>query len=213
MNFKAAIFDLDGTLLDSTHIWKKINKKMLDNRGLRYSEKDLNSIVRMEYEDAARAMSGLGAGDSIEALIKEFDDLAASEFRNNIFLKPYVKEYLVFLGNSGVKLAVATGSNRILFESALRNNHVYSYFEVFCTTGEVGKSKDFPDVYLKTASKLGVAPDDCIVFEDQLNGIISAKNAGMSTVAVYDEYSAGDIVTMRNIANKFIYDFSEMLKK
>lgn len=212
MNFSAAIFDLDGTLIDSNSVWKKIDIIILRKHGIRYTEEDVNKMAAMTYEDAAAAMQELGVNSTTEEIIKECNELAINEYRYNIFLKDYAAEYLTYLKGQGIKLALATASPKELYEPVLRHNHAYGYFDVFCTTDEAGRSKDYPDVYLHAASKLGVSPNECVVFEDVLKGIVSAKNAGMIAVGVYDRYSAEDIVTIRATADKFIMNFSEMMK-
>lgn len=211
MNFTAAIFDLDGTLADSNGVWKKIDIIILQKRGIRCSDAFAESLAAMTYEEAAAEMHRLGVKDTTEELIRECNELAAYEYRHNIFLKPYAAEYLTYLKNNGVKTALATASPKMLYEPVLRHNHVYGLFDAFCTTEEAGRSKDYPDVYLLAASKLGVSPAECVVFEDVLKGIVSAKNAGMTAIGVYDRYSAEDIVTVRAAADRFIMDFSEMM--
>lgn len=211
MNFTAAIFDLDGTLADSNGVWKKIDIIILQKRGIRCSDAFAESLAAVTYEEAAAEMHRLGVKDTTEELIRECNELAAYEYRHNIFLKPYAAEYLTYLKNNGVKTALATASPKMLYEPVLRHNHVYGLFDAFCTTEEAGRSKDYPDVYLLAASKLGVSPAECVVFEDVLKGIVSAKNAGMTAIGVYDRYSAEDIVTVRAAADRFIMDFSEMM--
>lgn len=211
MNFSAAIFDLDGTIADSNGVWKKIDIEILRKRGIRCSDAFAESLAAMTYEEAAAEMHRLGVKDTTEELIRECNELAAYEYRHNIFLKPYAAEYLTYLKNNGVKTALATASPKMLYEPVLRHNHVYGLFDAFCTTEEAGRSKDHPDVYLLAASKLGVSPNECVVFEDVLKGIFSAKNAGMTAIGVYDRYSAEDIVTIRAAADRFIMDFSEMM--
>lgn len=211
MDFSAAIFDLDGTLVDSNTVWEKIDRIILQKRGIRCTDDFVRRLTAMTYEDAAEDMHKLGVKETTEELIKEFNSFAVNEYRHNIFLKEGVRDYLDFLKQRGVKLAVATASPKALYEPVLRNNHVYSFFDAFCTTDEVGKSKDYPDIYLHSASVLGVSPSECAVFEDVLKGIISAKNAGMKTVGVYDKYSEEDIITIRTAADKFIFNFFEMM--
>lgn len=211
MEFSAAIFDLDGTLIDSNSVWEKIDRILLQKRGINCTDEFVHRLTAMTYEDAAEEMHKLGVKESTEELIMEFNSLAVSEYRYNIFLKDGVRDYLDYLKQHGIKLAVATASPDSLYEPVLRNNHIYSFFDVFCTTEQVGKSKDFPDIYLHAASELGVSPSECVVFEDVLKGIISAKNAGMKAVGVYDKYSEEDIVTIRTAADKFIFNFFEMM--
>lgn len=212
MNFSAAIFDLDGTLADSNSVWKKLDIILLGRRGIKCSDSVADKLAAMTYEGAFAEMQKMGLKDSFDDVVKEFNEMAVNEYRHNIFLKDHAAEYLTYLKGKGVKIALATASPRELYEPVLRNNHAYGYFDAFCTTKEAGREKDCPDVYLLAASKLGVSPRECVVFEDVLKGIVSAKNAGMTAVGVYDRYSAEDIVTIRAAANRFIMDFSEMMK-
>ncbi len=211
MEFSAAIFDLDGTLIESNSVWAKIDKRILNKRGIPCSDDFAAKLSSLTYEEAAEEMHRLGVKEDTESLIKEFNALAVQEYRYNIFLKDNAKEYLEYLKGRGVKLALATASPKELYEPVLRHNGVYGYFDAFCTTAEAGKSKDYPDVYLLAASELGVSPAECAVFEDVLNGIVSAKNAGMTVIGVYDKYSSNDIVTIRLRSDKFIMNFSEMI--
>ena len=211
MNFSSAIFDLDGTLIDSNSVWEKIDRIILEKRGIRCSDEFIHKLTAMTYEDAADEMHKLGVKETTKEIIDECNELAVKEYRYNIFVKDGVIEYLTHLQRNGVKIALATASPKSLYEPVWRNNHIYNFFDVFCTTEDVGKSKDYPDIYLYAASELGVNPSDCVVFEDVLKGIVSAKNAGMQTVGVYDKYSEEDIVTIRLTADKFIMNFFEMI--
>lgn len=211
MEYKAAIFDLDGTIIDSNAVWAKIDKIILQNSGIMCTDDFIHKIASMTYEEAAEEMQKLGVKKTTEEIIVECNKLAIKEYRYNIFLKDGVREYLDELKKNGIKIALATASPKILYEPVLRNNHIYNYFDIFCTTDDVGKSKDYPDIYLLAASELGVHPSDCFVFEDVLKGIVSAKNAGMTAIAVYDKYSDEDIITLRATAYRFIMDFFEML--
>ncbi len=211
MDYKAAIFDLDGTLVDSNSVWEKIDRIFLDKRGIKCTDAFIHKLASMTYEDVAEELHKLGVDETTEKIINECNELAIKEYRYNIFVKDGVDEYLDFLKKNGVMIALATASPRILYEPVLRNNHIYNYFNVFCTTDDAGKSKDYPDIYLLAASKLSVNPSECVVFEDVLKGIISAKNAGMTAIGVYDKYSDEDIITMRMTSDRFIMNFFEML--
>ncbi len=210
MNFDGYIFDLDGTLIDSNGVWEKIDRQILEKNHLYLSDRDIRACASMTYEEVLDFFLSKGLTYTLDELKNEFDRLAEKEYRYNIFLKNGAGEYLETLKKNGKKIALATASPSRLYEPVLRNNSVYGLFDAFCTTDDVGMSKDFPDIYLTAAERLGVFPEKCVVFEDVLKGIVSARNAGMYTVAVYDKYSSDDIITMRSMADEFVMDFSCM---
>lgn len=209
-DYAGFIFDLDGTLIDSNGAWEKIDRRVLEAHGVYVSDRELHSLAAMTYEEVLEFFIKKGVKITLEELKDEFDRLAVHEYRYNIFLKDGVREYLDALRKLGKKLAVATASPKRLYEPVLRNNCIYGMFDAFVTTDEVGMSKDHPDIYLEAAQRIGIAPEGCVVFEDVLKGIVSAKNAGMTAVAVYDSYSSEDFVSMRSIADSFVMSFEEM---
>lgn len=205
-NYEGYIFDLDGTLIDSNGVWEKIDRKVLEKNRVRATEREIRAAAAMTYEECLEFFHSKGIKCTLEELREEFDSMAEREYRYNIFLKNGAAECLRELKNAGKKIAIATASPKRLYEPVLRHNCIYGMFDAIVTTDEAGASKDYPDVYLLAAERLGIAPEKCVVFEDVINGIVSAKNAGMYTVAVYDKYSADDVVTLRSRADMFIME-------
>lgn len=208
--FDGFIFDLDGTIIDSNGVWEKIDRQIAEKNHVYLSDKELRAAAAMNYDELLELFISKGMNYSIDELKDELDRIAVKEYRYNIFLKSGVRDYLQALKNEGKRIALATASPQRLYEPVLRNNCIYGLFDAFATTEEAGAEKKFPDVYLLAAQKIGVFPDRCAVFEDILKGIVSAGNAGMYTVAVYDKYSADDAVSIKEAADKYIMSFDEM---
>ena len=165
----------------------------------------------MFFETAAKyTIDTYGLSESVEQVIQIWLNMARYEYEFNVKTKPDIGKYLEFLKNHGIKIGMATSSNPYLTEPVLENNNIKKYFDEICYTSQVGKSKEFPDIYIRTAEKLGVKPSECVVFEDIIEGICSAKKAGMKTVAVYDRTSESDMDILKKTADKYISDFSEM---
>ncbi|MCI7766610.1 MAG: HAD family phosphatase [Oscillospiraceae bacterium] len=208
---KGFIFDLDGTIVDSNGVWEKIDRKLMEKNHIMISDRELHAAAAMTYEEVLEFFHSKGLCYSLEQLRSEINALAESEYRYNIFLKDCAEEALRLIKSRGGRIALATASPRRLYEPVLRRNCIYSLFDAFITTDEVGADKDHPDIYLKAAEMIGVPPWECAVFEDVLKGIVSAGNAGMVTAAVYDEYSSEDFVTMKQIADVFLLSFRDLL--
>lgn len=188
---KGAIFDLDGTLLDSLWVWKEIDKRFLSKRGIDVPPWYAEAISAMNFrESAIYTVKTFGLDESPEELMREWMDMSHSIYANEIRLKPYAKEFLLMLKDRGVKLGVATSSTEDLYMPTLINNGVSELFSVIADTSTT-RSKAFPDVYLSVAERLGVDPKECAVFEDLPVALRSAKSGGFITVAVYDRHTEG----------------------
>jgi len=208
--FKAAIFDLDGTLLDSMGVWKKIDIDFLAKRGLPVPETFFDDISALSARETAEYTIALFAmTESVDDLLREWHDMAIHEYSYNIRLKPFAKEYLEQLKLHKIKLGTATSLSKDLAEPVLRNNGIYHLFDILSFTDEVERGKKFPDIYLLAAQRLDVPPGQCVVFEDVPQGITSAKSAGMKTVGVYDEAFKEHWAQIQKTADACLYDFRE----
>ncbi len=209
---KAAIFDLDGTIIDSMYVWEKVDRDFLTQRGIPVTAEYTEAMRGMFFETAAQyTIEKYGFRESVEEIVQIWLDMARREYEFGVKAKPFVREYLAGLKKENVKIGMATSSNPYLLEPVLKSNGLEKYFDEICYTSEVGKNKANPDIYLYTAKKLGVQPDKCVVFEDIPEGISGAGKAGMRTVAVYDKASEENIEALKKSADKFIMGFDEML--
>ncbi|MGN0600861.1 MAG: HAD family hydrolase [Oscillospiraceae bacterium] len=210
-DFSAAIFDLDGTLADSNTVWDKLDRMILEKYTLTADDELVSKLASMTYQQAADALRKLGIPITDEEFTKEINVLAKLEYENNIPLKPYASELLREMKALGMKLVLATGSPAELFEPLLRRHDVYSLFDGFITTDEVGKSKEQPDIYIKAAEIAGFPLSECVIFEDTLTAVRTASKTGAYVCAVYDKYSEQSIDEIKKLSNKFVYSFTNLL--
>ena len=210
--FKAAIFDADGTIIDSMYVWEKIDRDFLCQRGIPVTQEYTDTVRGMFFHTAAQyTKQQYSLPESVEEIMQTWLDMARHEYEFHVKAKPYVREYLAQLKQDGVRIGMATSSDPYLLLPVLEHNGLHGYFDTICYTSEVGKNKSFPDIYLYTAEKLAVLPEDCVVFEDIPEGIHGADKAGMFTVAVYDKASEKSADYLKQNAKRYIFGFSEML--
>jgi len=210
---KAYIFDLDGTLLDSMGVWADVDVEFLKKRGLVPPDDYSDMISSMSFTECAEyTIKRFELDDTVNELLQEWNDLAMFAYGNTVQMKPFAKEYLAELRKCGAKLAIATSSMPKLYKPALLNHGIYDWFDVICNSDEVGCGKTRPDVFLLAAEKLGVEPKDCIVFEDILAAVKSAKSVSMTVYAVYDRFSHDDWKEIKQIADYAITNFKEVLQ-
>jgi HAD superfamily hydrolase (TIGR01509 family) len=212
-DIKAAIFDLDGTLIDSMWLWEKVDIEFLSKRGFKHPVDLKENIEHLSFIDTAKYFKErFNLSQSLEEIMDEWNTMAYEQYANTILLKPGAKEYLCSLKLKGIKLALATSNCIPLLEAVLKRSGVYDYFDVITTTNEVKRGKNFPDIYILSAEKLGVKSNECIVFEDILPAVLGAKAAGMRVVAVHDfssEYQKKEIIES---ADYFIYKYEDLLE-
>lgn len=211
-NIKATIFDLDGTLLDSMWIWEKIDIDYLNSKGHNMPENLKDEICHLSFQQTAEYFKKrFNINDSIETILNTWHNMALNHYSNDVTLKPGALDLLNALKERGIKIGLATSNSIDLLTAGLNCVGIYEYFDEITTTDEAKRGKNFPDVYLLSAKKLGVDPNQCIVFEDIINAVKGAKLANMKVVAVYDKSSEYQMDTLIENSDKYIHDFKEIL--
>lgn len=212
-NVKGAIFDMDGTLIDSMWVWSKIDEEYLKKRNIDLPKNLKEEIEHMSFSEVAQYFKNrFNLSDTIEEIQNEWNNMAVHYYANDVKLKPGAKEFLSLLKSKGIKIGLATSNCKLLIETALKKNDIYHFFESITTTDEVSRGKDFPDIYLLAAKRLNLRPVECAVFEDILPAVKGAKSANMLVIGVHDlysEYQKQDIISCADI---YISQYEELTK-
>lgn len=212
LNYKGAIFDMDGTILDSMKLWQEIDVYFLEKRGIKAPSNYVKSIAHLNIMDTALyTIERFNLKDSPEDLIQEWKTLAGERYKT-VPEKPGIFEYLKYLKEHGIKTSIATATHISLLKKALEGRKIADYIDCVTTVDEVNHGKGFPDVYYKCCERMELKPEDCVVFEDIVLGIKGAKAGGFRAVAMYDVCSKNDEALLRELSDKYIYDFREMIE-
>lgn len=211
-DIQAVLFDLDGTLVDSMWVWKEIDIEYLGRFGLELPEGLQEDIGGMSFtETAAYIKERFQIPDSVEQMKRDWNRMAWDKYTHEVPLKKGVSEFIALCSERGIRLGIATSNSRELVENILKVHELEGYFECIVTGCEVNKGKPAPDVYLEAAKRCGAAPENCLVFEDIVPGILAGKAAGMRVCAVEDLCSKGQREEKQRLSDYFIRDYTELL--
>lgn len=212
MKLKGAIFDLDGTLLDSMYVWDNLGTQYLIERdiqpedGLNEKFKTLSIVQAAQYYQAV-----YGITDSVEKIIADLNKMVEYEYFYNIKPKHGVINMLDTFMALGIKMCIATATDRYLVEKCLKNNNMLFYFSEIFTCTEVGAGKDNPLIFETALSHLGTDKSDTYVFEDSTYALRTAKSAGFKVIGIADEFAQGGINGVRAIADEYVTDYDEFI--
>lgn len=211
-NIEGAVFDLDGTLLDSSWVWEKVDEKFLGDRGFQVPDDYVDEISPLGAERAAvYTIERFGLNEDKDDIVREWIEMAKKEYATEVVCKPYAKEFLEELQKFNIKMAVATSSDRELFMKTLEREGILKYFQKIVTVDEVERGKGYPDIYEEAARRIKVNPHKCLVFEDILAGVTGASLGEFNVVAVFDEKSKHNWEKIKSISKYSINDYKELL--
>ena len=213
MRLQSAIFDMDGTLLDSMGMWRTLASVLARNHGKEVPPDLDRKVASLGLrEGTAYCKEVCGLPGTVEELMAEIWGQIEDFYQNHVQPKPGVVKFLSLLKVEGVWMYVATATDRPLAEAALRCAGIDGFFRGLITSQEAGQSKrDGPEVYERAMRRLQSNKKDTVVFEDALHALQTAKAAGFRTAAVYDP-SEPDQAEMRRLADYYIETFEEMFE-
>lgn len=205
---KGIIFDADGTLLDSMHIWQDLGKRYLKSLGL-IPEDNLNEVLfPMTLEESSKYLKNKysinkSSNEIKKDILKMIDDFYYYEVQ----LKNGVLSYLEYLYDNNIEMVIATTSDRSQIEKAFERLDILKYFKCIFTCSELKTSKREGLIYLKAKELLNYKTNEILVFEDVLYALKTAKQLGFITVGVEDESSKNKQEEIKNITDYYITDF------
>ncbi|MGI6189929.1 MAG: HAD family phosphatase [Clostridiales bacterium] len=209
MKLKGAIFDLDGTLLDSMPFWDRVGAEYLRQKGHNPPD-NINEILKVMdlSQSALYFKQEYSISGSPDEIVKEILELIEYQYRFTIPLKAGVIHFLDNLYNNGIRMCVATASDYDLTKAALERLNVAKYFKFILTCSQAELGKDNPGFFIKALELLQTPKYETIVFEDALYAIKSAKAAGLLVTAVYDESSHEDQEKIKSTADFYLDSFN-----
>lgn len=216
MKISAAIFDMDGTLIDSLMlwdvIWKAFGDRYLGGKAFAPSASDDKAVRTMPLDEAMELIhTQYKIGESGADLLSTANALITDFYANSVKLKAGVKEFLDYCYKSGVKMCIASATAPELIEIALNHCEISKYFSKIFSCKTMGKGKDAPDIYLLAQAFLGTKAEDTWVFEDSLVALETALQIGFQTVGIYDRFNYGQD-KIKEIATAYIADGESFTK-
>jgi HAD superfamily hydrolase (TIGR01509 family) len=206
---RAVVFDLDGVLLQSEEVWDAVRERYVRERGGRYDEDVQRAMMGMSAPEWSRFLhEAAGVPDDLDEINSEVVRRMLEAYRRELPLLPGAVT-AVRRAAAAFPLALASSSNREVFEEVLELAGLADCFRATVSAEEVAHGKPAPDVYLEAARRLDVAPETCTAVEDSHAGIRSAKSAGMRVVAIPNARYPPDEETLR-LADAVVRSLDEL---
>lgn len=206
------IFDLDGTLVDSMWMWHDIDKEFLEGYNIELPSDLQGYIEGMSFDETANYFKErFELKETIKEIQIIWNNMAWNKYATQVSLKEGVVDFLDHLRENNIPCGIASSNSKELIELIVEKYNMSSYFKTIRNSNEVAKGKPSPDIYLLVAKELGVEPENCLVFEDVVQGVLGGKNANMKVCNVYDEHSVKDKEKLRRLADYHIKSYHEII--
>ena len=211
MKISGAIFDLDGTLIDSMSIWDDIAYNFLVSQGVT-PKPDLRKMVATMYlDESARYLVEEYSLDCTPQDFKDYTERIIEDFYvRTVLPKRDAVEFLQKLKASGVKMCVATATERKLAVPALEHNGMLGFFDAIFSCAEIGVSKQSPEIFDTALEFLGTTKGETFVFEDSYHAVATAAKAGYNVVAIADKSASKDEDKIKQLSVNFIENYAEL---
>ncbi|MDD4377171.1 MAG: HAD family phosphatase [Eubacteriales bacterium] len=208
---KAAIFDVDGTLLDSMPMWHDAGARYLKTLGIEAEPNMGDKLFVMSMDMSASYLKdNYNLTQTIDEIKTGINKTMEKFYFYEAQPKPGVVDFLDKLEHEKTKMTIATSTDRYVIEAALKRTGLDRYFDGIFTCSEVGKSKSHPDIFYQAAGLMESEPEDTWVFEDGLYAIKTAKIFGFKVVGVYDIISCKDQEEIEKISDIYVKNLDKL---
>ena len=205
-----AIFDFDGTLAHTAHIWNEVDKTFLARRGFEVPSDYAQRLSALGFEEGARyTKERFGLKDSEEAIQAEWTELSEELYQREVRLRKGAHAYIEAVKAAGIPVALATTNRREVL-SRMEHIDVLGLFDACVFGTDVSRGKDFPDIFLEAATRIGCDPASCVVFEDNLSAVRSARSVRMRCVAVRAKDATQRTDELRTHADLWLDDWRDI---
>ncbi len=191
---RAVIFDMDGVLIDTEPVWRRVEIEVFASLGVAITDAECRETMGMRVNEVVRLWQQRRpwSGASSDEVTRRIVDGVIEHVRTQGVATDGVFSAVRAVRRAGLLCAVASSSPSALIAAVVERLGVGGDVDVVCSAEDDVHGKPAPDIYLRTASLLGVAPASCLAIEDSINGVLSARAAGMPCIAIPDEVTAAD---------------------
>ena len=216
MKITGAIFDMDGTLVDSLSFWdvffSRVGEKYSLGKSFRPDEETEKLIRTLPFKEGMALMhEKCGVGKSGEEMLQTAFEMCAVFYAEDVKMKYGVLEFLELCKEKGLKMCVASATQKDLLEIVMKRFDLYKYFPKIFSCGDIGKGKDVPDIFDMAREYLCTDKESTWIFEDSIVAIETAVNAGYKVVGIYDKYNF-DHERVKAISTEYIGNGETLMK-
>ncbi|MBR5977249.1 MAG: HAD family phosphatase [Clostridia bacterium] len=208
---KGAILDMDGTVLDSMHLWMNIGPRVLEKFGVKTDIDIQEATKNMLFEEMNVWFKEQGLLDvTVEELAAKANSMVEQGYLEEVLVKPGVVEFLDKLKERNIPIVLATATDIHLVTAALKRNGIFKYFDKIYTCYDFRCDKKTTIIYDASREFLGTPKDQTYIFEDTLTPIKTLAPTEYKVVGVADKWSAHNEEKIRQLADLFVYNLNEI---